>query len=226
MRIKLRTLLIAWAVILLSVLWLCSKTYASFDDRVNTILSGGTVTTKGLSYWELHQYKYTKLLRKSPMQYCPWEAYKTVRDHVSIHDTTGFRYALTIDTDLKKLLRKNAVYNRDFARRFQVSGTKKQQVRKIFNWCNRTKYTTAYNTTRDCFERRQSACAGIAGAFYVLCRVKHIPVRYVIGWVEFGGGCHAWNKVQLDGKWYWIDCTYGWWCNSDLWYSRWVMEMW
>ena len=226
MRIKLRTLLIAWAVILLSVLWLCSKTYASFDDRVNTILSGGTVTTKGMSYWELHRYKNTTLLRKSPMQYCPWESYKAIRDHVSIYDTTGFRYAMTIDCDLKKLLRKNAVYNRDFARKFQVSGTKKQQVRKIFNFCNRTKYTTQYNTTRDCFEKRQSACAGIAGAFYVLCRVKHIPVRYVIGWVEWGGGCHAWNKVQLDGKWYWIDCTYGWWCNSDLWYSRWVMEMW
>lgn len=225
MRIKLRTLLIAWVVIILLTLW-AVKASASFDDRVDKILSGGTVTTKGLSYWEMYQYKTTKLLRKSPMQYCPWESYKAVRDHVHIHDTTGFRYALTIDCDLKKLLRKNAVYNRDFARRFQVSGTKKQQVRKIFNFCNRTKYTTQYNTTRDCFEKRQSACAGIAGAFYVLCRVKHIPVRYVIGWVEYGGGCHAWNKVMLDGKWYWVDCTYGWWCNSDLWYGRWVMEIW
>ena len=226
MRIKLRTLLIAWAVILLSVLWLCIKASASFDDRVNAILSGGTVTTKGLSYWEMHQYKYTKLLRKSPMQYCPWESYKAVRDHVQIYDTTGFRYALTIDTDLKKLLRKNAVYNRDFARNFKVSGSKKWQVRRIFLWCNQTHYTTAYNTTRDCFERRQSACAGIAGAFYVLCRVNHIPVRYVIGWVEYGGGCHAWNKVQLDGKWYWIDCTYGWWLSRYAWEGRTVMEMW
>lgn len=225
MRIKLRTLLIAWVVIILLTLW-AVKASASFDDRVNKILSGGIVTTKGMSFWELHQYKNTTLLRKSPMQYCPWESYKAVRDHVHIADTTGFQYALTIDCDLKKLLRKNAVHNRDFARRFQVSGTKKQQVRKIFNFCNRTKYTTQYNTTRDCFERRQSACAGIAGAFYVLCRVKHIPVRYVIGWVEYGGGCHAWNKVQLDGKWYWVDATYGWWCNSDLWYGRWVMEMW
>lgn len=225
MRIKLRTLIIAWVVIILLTLW-AVKASASFDDRVNRILSGGTVTTKALSMWELQQYKYTNLLRKSPMQYCPWESYKAVRDHVHIADTTGFRYALTIDTDLKKLLRKNAVYNREFARRFQVSGTRKQQVRKIFNFCNRTHYTTAYNTTRDCFEKRQSACAGIAGAFYVLCRVNHIPVRYVIGWVECGGGCHAWNKVQLDGKWYWVDAAYGWWCNSDLWYSRWVMEMW
>lgn len=225
MRIRLRTLAMAWLVIILAVLW-AVKASASFDDRVDKILSGGTVTTKGLSYWEMHQYKYTTLLRKSPMQYCPWESYKAVRDHVQIHDTTGFRYALTIDCNLQKLLRKNAVYNRDFARRFQVSGTRKQQVRKIFNFCNRTHYTTAYNTTRDCFEKRQSACAGIAGAFYVLCKVKHIPVRYVIGWVEWGGGCHAWNKVQLSGKWYWVDCTYGWWCNSDLWYGRWVMEIW
>ncbi len=226
MRIKLLTLIIAWAVILLSVLWLCIKASASFDDRVNRILSGGTVTTKALSMWELHQYKYTNLLRKSPMQYCPWEAYKAVRDHVHIADTTGFRYALTIDTDLKKLLRKNAIYNRDFARNFKVSGSKKWQVRRIFLWCNQTHYTTAYNTTRDCFERRQSACAGIAGAFYVLCRVNHIPVRYVIGWVEYGGGCHAWNKVQLDGKWYWIDCTYGWWLSRYAWEGRTVMEMW
>lgn len=225
MRIKLRTLIIAWVVIILLTLW-AVKASASFDDRVNRILSGGTVTTKALSMWELQQYKYTNLLRKSPMQYCPWESYKAVRDHVHIADTTGFRYALTIDTDLKKLLRKNAVYNRDFARNFKVSGTKIQQVRKIFNFCFRTKYTTAYNTTRDCFEKRQSACAGIAGAFYVLCRVKHIPVRYVIGWVEYGGGCHAWNKVMLDGKWYWVDATYGWWCNRDLWYGRWIMEVW
>ena len=131
MKIKLRTLLIAWLVIILALLW-AIKASASFDDRVNKILSGGTVTTKGLSYWEMHQYKYTKLLRKSPMQYCPWESYKAVRDHVQIYDTTGFRYALTIDTDLKKLLRKNAVFNRDFARRFQVSGTKKTAGTKDF----------------------------------------------------------------------------------------------
>ena len=82
MKIRLRTLVIAWVVIILLTLWASVKCFASFDDRVNKILSGGTVTTKALSMWELHQYKYTTLLRKSPMQYCPWESYKAVRDHV------------------------------------------------------------------------------------------------------------------------------------------------
>lgn len=226
MKTKLKISIIVWIIITLSILSFKTKCFASFDNKVNKILSGGTVITKAISTWELYQYKYTTLLRKSPMQYCPWESYKLVRDHVHITDTTGFRYALTIDTDLKKLLRKNAIYNRNFARQFQVSGTKRQKIRKIFSWCCKIKYNRAYNTTRDAFERRQSACAGIAGAFYVLCKVKHIPVRYVIGWVDWGGGCHAWNQVKISGKWYWIDATYGWWLSERQWQGRTVMEIW
>ena len=48
----------------------------------------------------------------------------------------------------------------------------------------------------------RSSCTGYAFAFYAIMRELEIPVT-----IEIGGN-HAWNRVQLDGKWYNIDVTW------------------
>jgi len=48
----------------------------------------------------------------------------------------------------------------------------------------------------------RSSCTGYAFCFYAIMRELGVPVTMEIG------GSHAWNRVQLDGKWYNIDVTW------------------
>jgi len=220
--IKLRTLIIVWLVIIALLIFWVRADGKSFDQKVADKLTGGSVSTKSMSLWELQQYRDVNLLRKAPLCYAPWKAYIAVSEYVTI-ETRNNRYYLVIGTNLKKLLSEDARFNKAFAKAFKATGTKKQQIRKIWKWCSNTKYVTHVKTAREVFTTRQGDCAGISAAFYVLCKVKHIPVRYVIGW---GRGCHAWNRVKVGGQWYWIDCTFRYWLCPTLWDGRTVMEMW
>ena len=222
MRIKLRTLIIAWLVIILAVLW-AVKASASFDSKVNKSLSGGKVSTVSMPMWYLYQYRSTELMRKSPMCWTPWNAYVTLDKYVHIRCESD-RYYLCFDGDVRKMLMPDAVFNRKFAKTFRTSGSKRQQFRQIYNYCRKTRYKAHTKTARQVFQTRQGDCAGIASAFYVLCHAKRIPVRYVIGWTV--DGCHAWNRVMLNATWYWIDCSHGLWLSREQFKGRTVMEIW
>lgn len=223
MKIKLRTLIIAWIIIVLSVLWLSIKTFASFDSRVNKALSGGKVTTVSMPMWYLYQYKSTELMRKSPMCWTPWNAYVVCDEYVHIRCERN-KNCLCFDADIRKMLQPDAVFNRRFAKAFQTSGSKRKQVRQIYNYCKRTRYKVNTKTAKEVFTKRKGDCAGIASAFYVLCKAKRIPVRFVIGWVD--GECHAWNRVMLGTVWYWIDCSHKLWLSREQFDGRSVMEIW
>lgn len=220
MKIKLRTLLIAWGVIIVLLLW-AVKVNASLNSRIR--LTGGQFGTKSYSLWELHQYKDTVMMRRNPLCWCPYRAYLEVWHHVHIFSGEN-RNWLVIDTDLSNNLSAEATFNRNFAKQFRVSGTRKHKVWRIYRWCKRTRYTVGKKYAKDVFQSRQGDCAAIASAFYVLCKAKKIPVRYVIGWTR--NGCHAWNRVKVGGKWQWIDCTYGYWIQPEQFDGRTVMEIW
>ncbi|XP_060603781.1 kyphoscoliosis peptidase-like [Ruditapes philippinarum] len=67
----------------------------------------------------------------------------------------------------------------------------------------------------------KSVCAGYARAFELLCRDAAIPVKTISGFSKGFGYSpsepisfkqntdHAWNAVQLEGKWHLLDCTWG-----------------
>lgn len=222
MKIKLRTLIIAWVIIILSMLW-AIKASASFDDRVDRALSGGSVSTTTMPTWYLWEYKTTDLLRKSPMCWEPFQGYVICDQYVSI-TVKNNKNVLCFDADIRSMLKPDALYNRRFARAFRTSGTKRQQVRQIYNYCRRTTYTAHVKTARAVFRDRKGDCAGIASAFYVLCKAKGIPVRYVIGWTQTS--CHAWNRVLLGSKWYWIDACHSMWLSERQYRGRTVMEIW
>ena len=194
---------------------------ASFDSRVN--LSGGITASKRMSLWKIHQYKDTQLLRKYPLRYAPWLAYIYVDKYVEVKCINNYN-CLVIKTDLRKLVLEDAKYNLKFCRKFKVKGTRKQKIRRIFNYLLKTEYVLHKKTAREVFQYRQGDCAGVASAFYVMCKVKKIPVRYIIGWVD--DGCHAWNMVKVNGKWWHIDCTSGTWLTKKPWDHFTVMEMW
>ncbi len=54
-----------------------------------------------------------------------------------------------------------------------------------------------------------SVCDGYATTFCFLCECIDIPCYWVGGSADNGDGTgfggHAWNKVKVDGKWYYID---------------------
>ena len=52
----------------------------------------------------------------------------------------------------------------------------------------------------------KAVCQGYAAAFYRLCREVGLGVRTVTS--DVNRGAHAWNIIELDTKYYFIDCTW------------------
>ena len=217
MKIKRRTLIIAWAVIIIACAWLVKV------NALSVKLTGGKTAVKSRSMWQLYQYRDVTLMRKAPAKWCPYLAYRIYHAHIKI-EVKDNKYWMVVDTDVTALLSPDATYNKRFAKKFRVKGNRKQKIRQIYKYCRKTRYTIDHHTyARDVFSKREGDCAAISAAFYVLCKAKKIPVRYVIGWAN--GGCHAWNMVKLKGKWYIIDATMGFWLQRKI-KGRKVMEIW
>ena len=53
---------------------------------------------------------------------------------------------------------------------------------------------------------KEGVCNSYAIAFYMMAVSAGLDCKYVTGTAD--GGSHAWNQVQVDGKWYYIDCTW------------------
>ena len=194
---------------------------ASVKSKPNTFeakIHGGTTKTKSMALWEIHKYKDTELMQKSPLCYAPFKAYLTVDKYVEV-GMVGNYNAIIVKKDLAKELATDATFNKQFVKRF-----KGRSVSRIYDYCVRTKYVLHTKTAREVFEKRQGDCAGISAAFYVICKVNKIPVRYIIGFC--GKTCHAWNKVKVGGKWYYIDCAMDKYLSKKLWKHYSIMEEW
>lgn len=190
-----------------------------FPFSVN--LRGGHYLYKDRPLWRLEQYKYTELLRTEPLTWCPYKSYVLVDRYVTITNRNNYN-VLSINADLIALTASDAAYNKAHAKRYR--GKTKTKVKKIYRYCENTEYKIHVKYARNVFEQRQGDCAGISSAFYVLCKKNHIPVRYVIGFN--GDVCHAWNRVKIGRKWYWIDATMSRYLSRKLWDGYSVMEMW
>lgn len=57
-----------------------------------------------------------------------------------------------------------------------------------------------------CLYVGRCVCQGYALAYYRLCRELGLSVRFVYS--DPHEGCHAWNLVQVGGKYYYVDCTW------------------
>ncbi len=53
-----------------------------------------------------------------------------------------------------------------------------------------------------------SVCGGYSKTFLYLCNKAGVPCAYVEGEV-LGRDTHAWNFIVLNGKYYWVDVTWG-----------------
>ena len=65
---------------------------------------------------------------------------------------------------------------------------------------------------RSIFLQKHALCTGYAKALQYLCDQVGIPCIYANGIGDMGEGVqdmHAWNAVEIDGTWYWVDPTWG-----------------
>lgn len=64
------------------------------------------------------------------------------------------------------------------------------------------KYSYFYGGSFNCLYYRSSACNGYANSFYAIMTEMGIPVQF-----DFDSN-HVWNKVKINGEWYYIDVTW------------------
>ena len=63
-----------------------------------------------------------------------------------------------------------------------------------------------FNTPYHALTRKETLCSGYSTFTYKLLEATGIPARLISG--TSNGVGHAWNMVQLDGKWYHLDTTW------------------
>ena len=183
---------------------------STFDNRVtNKLITGGTVTSQVLAVWELEKYKETQLPKKYPFCYCPWESYVAIDRYITI-EARPKTNAFIIDPNLYETVEPIAEETRTEAKailkRIGVKGKTKTDYMKIRKYVRGGKDIKGVKTALGFFQNYGGDCCGYSSAVYVLCKVQGIPVRFVIG--SYMGNLHAWNKVKLNGVWYWVDETY------------------
>ncbi len=219
-------------VILFAVL-LSVALISQADAKVQGVpIKGGTYKTMTASQWQLHRYKSVTLLKRYPFKYAPWRSYVLIDKYVTVSADLKHNL-LIIDPQLYQAIKPEADQNRATAKRilkrYRVRGKGKTAYKKIRRYVRKGKYITGIKSAQGFFENHGGDCSAHASAVYVLCKVQGIPVRYCIGAYDNGNGfdCHAWNRVKLNGTWYWVDETMRQPMSKRLWWDyKKPMEQW
>lgn len=136
---------------------------------------------------------------------------------------TGVSYSVK-DTLIKKDARGytedgKAVFDAAFAAVDQVvkdGMSEEEKVKAIHdyliynaNYANNGDYSTVENWAYGAggvLLHKEGVCQSYAIAFYMMATSAGLECRFVSGTADGGG--HAWNQVKVNGKWYYIDCTW------------------
>ena len=131
----------------------------------------------------------------------------SVLDNLRNHTTKGF------DEDCAQVL--NVVY-KILDEIITPDMTDEQKVKAIHdyliyhaNYVNNGDYSTAENWAYGAggvLLHKEGVCQSYAFAFYMMAISAGLECRFVSGTADGGG--HAWNQVKVNGKWYYIDCTW------------------
>ncbi len=89
-------------------------------------------------------------------------------------------------------------------------GSDYDKIKRVYEWiCDNVAYDYSYNdgSIYDALIGKKSVCAGYAGAFQVI--MEALGIECYINEGEVNREAHAWNIVKLDGKYYFVDATWG-----------------
>ncbi|MCI9038570.1 MAG: hypothetical protein HFJ29_01605 [Clostridia bacterium] len=98
-----------------------------------------------------------------------------------------------------------------------LNGTDTQKLLQIYNWLiDNVKYDYTHNlpNARSAYGaliNGIAVCSGFAYAYKYIADLAGLEVLYVTGTYQLNDatGYHAWNMAKVDGKWYFIDATWG-----------------
>ncbi|MDO4965094.1 MAG: transglutaminase domain-containing protein [Lachnospiraceae bacterium] len=89
----------------------------------------------------------------------------------------------------------------------------------VNNWlCDHMTYDLNYYTTRDALLIGRGRCQGYANAYKNLMNAAGVPTDFIGGYGN--GGRHGWNRVLINGTYYYVDVT---WNDSTGNYSRYLL---
>lgn len=74
--------------------------------------------------------------------------------------------------------------------------------------CDHMEYDLNYYTTRDAILLGRGRCQGYANAYKNLMKAAGVETDYVRGYVYGANGTHAWNRLLINGTYYYVDVTW------------------
>ncbi|MBQ8327728.1 MAG: SH3 domain-containing protein [Lachnospiraceae bacterium] len=79
----------------------------------------------------------------------------------------------------------------------------------LCNFCEYD-YTYTYRSTYDALTHGQVVCQGYANAYKKLMEAAGVKTDYISGqgWTGIEWGSHGWNRVTIDGVYYYVDVTW------------------
>lgn len=102
--------------------------------------------------------------------------------------------------------------------------TKRKKIEMLINYVHnyiifsKDDYSAWFISVYDIIRTRNGVCSDFSYLFTVLARSIGIPCKSVGGYAldPFNGylGGHAWNEVEINGKWYGVDPTWNMWLPS------------
>ena len=201
MKIKLRTLIIVWVLLLALTLWL-------FVDSLSASITRPLIPKSELKWSSYHAYHCLLY----------WNGDKIT------YSGSRIRQTLKACEGNKKWAKR--IVKKLHLMRYPV----KKRVRKIYDYIYwEYDYDQRYVWLEQARKSGWANCSAYADLFYALCKASKVPVRYVIGWADNGTTAtwHSWNRVRIKKRWYWIDCTWDYWLSRKLWrsHSR-IIEEW
>lgn len=136
-----------------------------------------------------------------------WDSYRAYKMMVNAEDEYSF--TRTQLSDVISEAKVNQRWARQTIKKLKLSRykTHRDRVERILAYvCKKLKYKRTQPFLTVGIGSGKGNCACYSDMMYVLCKAAGYNVRFCIGYADLT--CHAWNKVKIGSKWYWIDCSW------------------
>lgn len=132
---------------------------------------------------------------------------------------TGIQDYVTGEEDLLAIYKKQDTYTepgtaicKAFHRFYEKKETDRETAihmmhRLYENFTYQSGVTNVQTTAEEAMQQGMGVCQDYSHILLSLCRMAHIPARYVVGMLEGEGASHAWVEVYSNGAWYALDPT-------------------
>ena len=186
--------------------------------------SGKTVRVKTtLSLPECVYYLDQLIYNTTVLRYATYHAYKTLKETDAIRLKQGKTYCVyTVDGKALAPLVAEAKANRELVDKairslgIRKTVTVRTAIKDVSDYLY---YIVPSNRqprwANDLLTKKGGNCAAHSAAFKAFMVQIGIPCEFLIGNID--EGCHAWNRVKIDGKWWYIDVTYDMHLSETLW---------